>query len=494
MSDYKMTIWIGLLLMLDLSTWAQPTYFNRSYDNDGATLWASSILVLSDTAYVVVGNTADYFDVDGIFISQLNAQGDTSWLKYYGKPDHKYWSSIDNGFVRTTDGNYAMGGSITYPNGDDDCWLVKFKPNGDTLWTKSFGGSGQDVAYRCRQTFDHGFVLIGFTTSFGDPNGNIYLVKTDHNGQLEFSKTYGGIGDEVGISVEQTSDKGYFICGYTNSFGEEGIYIIKTDSLGNKQWDKVLPMNGSYGGFGFPSKDGYIVCGIKSSVDGRGDEGYMAKISLSGNAIIWEKTFGGKNNDWFEAAFDGPDGNIWVSGESNSFNQDSNSPLGWLMKISANGDSLWSRTYYTRTDKNNYIRTIQPTPDQGMIMGGSAWQNTQNMWLIKVDSMGCESPDCTYKTNINRLSPTFANKITAFPNPTNSIATISIRLKTVTEDDIICSYYALSGKEVHLTTKLKRTDYGWDVMLNKGNLESGLYIYRIFINQNLFGTGKLFFY
>ncbi|MEP7169531.1 MAG: T9SS type A sorting domain-containing protein, partial [Bacteroidota bacterium] len=117
-----------------------------------------------------------------------------------------------------------------------DFYLVKTDANGDLLWSRTYGGTDPDVAYSVQQTTDGGYIIAGQTGFANGPVGeDVYLIKTDANGDTLWSKTFGGIDNDIGLSVQQTTDGGYIIAGITWSFGAvyEDIYLIKTDSLGN---------------------------------------------------------------------------------------------------------------------------------------------------------------------------------------------------------------------------------------------------------------------
>ena len=172
------------------------------------------------------------------------AQAQRRWKQNYGG------SRVEMGYSvqQTSDAGYIVTGFTTsYGAGRNDVYLIKTNTVGDTLWTRTYGGTHNDEGYSVRQTTDGGYIVAGATASFADTlNGDVYLIKTNANGDTLWTRTYGGSVSDTGYFVQQTSDGGYVVAGYTNSFGAGGydVYVIKTNSSGDTLWTRT------YGGTG----------------------------------------------------------------------------------------------------------------------------------------------------------------------------------------------------------------------------------------------------
>jgi hypothetical protein len=215
-----------------------------------------------------------------IFVSiDVYAQSDTLWTKTYGGADNDYgWSA-----KQTSDGSFIITGhTYSFGAGGYDVYLIKTNSSGDTLWTKTYGGANNDYGYSVQQTSDGGYIIAGHTGSFGAGGDNVYLIKADSSGDTLWTKTYGGTGGDHGSSVQQTSDGGYIIAGGTYSFGagNADVYLIKADSSGDTLWTKTY--GGTSSDFGRSVQqisDGeYIIAGETGSFGAGSSDVYLIKI------------------------------------------------------------------------------------------------------------------------------------------------------------------------------------------------------------------------
>jgi len=226
--------------------------WNRTYGGQGSDT-ARSLIQTSDGGYALAGETTSYGNTSSVFLSydfwlvKTDENGNMLWNQTYGgyrlffENGTEYGGSMANSVVQTNDGGYVLAGR-TYAIGAglSDFYLVKTDSNGNMLWNKTYGGEENDVPLFMIQTRDDGFALTGYTESFGAGNQDYWLVKTDSDGNMEWSQTYGGTGYDEATSLVQTEDGGYVLLGRSTSIEKGDIWLIKTDNNGNMVWNKEL--------------------------------------------------------------------------------------------------------------------------------------------------------------------------------------------------------------------------------------------------------------
>ena len=318
-----------------------------------------------------------------------NPMSGTSFAKTYGGTDDDGAFSVQ----QTSDGGYIVAGTTwSFGAGGADIFLIKTDANGNRIWTKTYGGTNDDTASSVQQTSDGGYIVAGRTYSFGAGDGDIILIKTDENGNIQWAKTYGGTRWDYASSVQQTSDGGYIVAGATSSFGagwDDDIFLIKTDANGNIQWAKTY--GGTYGDWAYSvqqtSDGGYIVAGRTYSFGAGDGDIILIKTDENGN-IQWAKTYGGTRWDYASSVQQTSDGGYIVAGATSSFG------AGWdddifLIKTDANGNIQWAKTY--RGASGDGAFSVQQTSDGGYIVAnytfsfGAGWND---IFLIKTDANG----------------------------------------------------------------------------------------------------------
>ncbi|NQV19434.1 MAG: T9SS type A sorting domain-containing protein [Armatimonadetes bacterium] len=325
---------------------------------------------------------------------------DTLWTETFGGSQSDAAYSVQ----QTTDGDYIITGySESYGAGDRDFWLVKIDENGYEIWNQHYGGIESDFAFSGQQTTDGGFIIIGYTSSYGVGFDDFWLVKTDENGNEEWNQTYGGYSYEWASSVQQTSDGGYIISGCTLSYGAGGgnFWLVKTDENGNEQW------NQTYGGNEYEwassvqqtTDGGYIIAGWTESYGAGGEDFWLVKTDENGNEQ-WNQTFGGNENDGALSVQTTTDGGYIVAGDTESFGAGGQDF--WLVKTDENGIEEWNQTY--GGDEWEWVYSVQQTTDEGYIIAGSTGTygaGEHDFWLVKTDEDGNDEWNQTFGGNDN---------------------------------------------------------------------------------------------
>jgi hypothetical protein len=325
----------------------------------------------------------------------LLAQGpDTLWTRTYGSTqnDQAYWAQ------ETADGGYIVVGDTQFPSfGDHDVYLLKTDANGDTLWERHYGGEKDDLGRSVFQTFpDSGYLVIGITESFGAGRNDVYLIKTDADGDTLWTKTYGVVKvHDRARAAWQTSDGGYVIAGDSHHLWagyDYDMYILRTDADGDTLWTRVYGTGRvderAYSVRELPD-GGYIVAGYTGPEDASNYDIYLMKISAAGDSL-WTQTYGGSDQDYGYSVALAADGGFVVAGYSSSYGTCLAEQCDvCLIKTDADGGTIWMRTY--GGPKNDYAYSVQAVPGGGYIVAGATYSFSavqRDIFLLKTDEDG----------------------------------------------------------------------------------------------------------
>ena len=379
---------------------------------------ANSVEQTLDGGYIVAG-TKQYFiddlskkDRSDYMIVKYTSGGVVEWQKLCGGGlddlAHSVQQAADGGYMivgRTT----SSDRDITKNKGAWDCWLVKLNLVGTIEWQNTYGTAGTEGASSIIRTLDGGYIIAGWS----NPNdSNVYtwkggydywILKLGVNGAIEWQKSIGGSADDFAQSIQQTSDGGYIVAGYTSSNdkhvsgfkGKTDYWIVKLNSSGSIEWEKTF--GGSLLEYARSIKQtndgGYIVAGYTSSIDGdvtynhgKGDC-WILKLRQDGS-IEWQKSFGGSGEDDANSVLQTDDGGYIVAGYTESNDGDvirkDKFRDSWLVKLSPSGMMEWQMNLGGRYNDYEDARSIQQTNDGGYIVAGFKG----NYWIIKLSPTG----------------------------------------------------------------------------------------------------------
>ncbi len=467
---------LSLLALAISTTYAQPpdTLWTRTFGGSSGEL-GFSVQQTADGGYIIAGITSSYgAGSDDVWLIKTDANGDSLWTRTFGGSHRDHGSSVQ----QTTDGGYIIAGwTASFGAGGYDVWLIKTDSLGSEQWNRTFGGSDDDRGYSVQQTTDGGYIVAATTLSYGAGDGDVWLIKTDANGNQQWSRTFGGSSIDRGRSVLHTTDGGYIIVGETVSYGAGGydVWLIKTDANGIEQWNRT------FGGTSYDqghsvqhtTDGGYIIAGWTVSYGAGSYDVWLIKTDSLGNHQ-WNRTFGGGRYDQGHSVQQTTDGGYVVAGYTWSYGA-GNWDV-WLIKTDSLGNHQWNRTF----GGSNYdeARSVQQTTDGGYVIVG--WTlfygaGLQDVWLIRLASeTSVENNPTTHHPNEFTLHP-------PYPNPFNPATTISYDVPI--SGWVRLNIYNLLGQRITTIVDHRATPGSYSVVWDAGDLPSGIYFCKMETNN-----------
>jgi hypothetical protein len=469
------------------------------------------------------------------WIWKMDEKGTPEWQKSFGGDGVDLLQSIkitnDGGFILAgTSSSSISGDKKELCKGQEDFWIIKLDAKGKEIWQRTIGGSGQEKLLSIAQTKDGGYILGGTSSSnksepdekgvedkYGkaeDSKGNLdyWIVKLDKDGKIKWQKTFGGQYVDELKSIEQTSDKGYILGGYSNSpvsgnktqdnFGFNDYWIIKLDEEGNELWQRTFGGDQDDTLFALTqTNDGGFIAGgnsnsgatdSKSKSNQNGTDFWVVKLDKTGT-IEWQETYNYGEKDVLTSIVENKDGTFLIGGYAQS--ETVNSKLGAksktplkkgndkegindyiALKIKATGEEIWTQTVGSKGDE--VLKKLFETRDGGYILAGTSLFPSGGV----AESRGGSSNDrkstmggsdfWIVKLRDKEKKIEEKQKIEAIPNPaisyTNVIVTYDYQKGTATLFD-------LSGRSMQ-TIKLTGEK---SIPVDLSNLPQGIYIIEV---------------
>ncbi|KJU86048.1 lipoprotein [Candidatus Magnetobacterium bavaricum] len=300
---------------------------------------------VADGGFVVGGSTYSFgVGSKDIIIVRLTPWGALQWAYTYGGGE------IDNlqSCLELSGGGFvAAGYTSSFGVGYSDAWVLRLNGDGSIRWSKTFGGSGVDYAKAIRALGDGGFIVAGYTGSFGSGADDIWLLRLDADGNVSWQKTYGSNSIENTYAIEEVPAGGFIVAGQTNApdGSHRGIILLRLDADGNIRWQRVIKGAASLGAYCVkPLGDGgFIVSGYHSDLT---NTAFLVIRTDAAGAILWQYAYGGGGgaDDRSYAVNVTTDGGFVVSGTTTSFGGLFGSAL-WLLRLDPNGQVRWQYAY-----------------------------------------------------------------------------------------------------------------------------------------------------
>ncbi len=475
---------------------------------------------------------------------------DTAYIFTYGGVSYDHSREIQS----TNDGGYILVGSTgSFGNGSSDIYLLKIDSACSLQWSKAIGGNEVEWGYSVKQTFDNGFIIAGYTNSYGAGGYDVYLVKTDSLGDTVWTKSYGGEDWDLGYSVQQTSDSGFVICGETYSFGSGNtdVYVIKTNKTGDTTWTRTIGGINKDMGYSIiiTNDSNYVIVGETSSFGLDSSDVYLIKLNKNGDTM-WTKTYGGNGIDVGYNLDNTSDNGLILIGSTNSFTSGVGMEA-YMIKTDSMGGTLWTQLHGTGFDITG--SAIKQLPDDGFVIGGTSmsgglggkglyivktnsiggWQTSaifgdvqdeegysitlgntgeilfagtttsygygnEEIYLIKVDTL-VASYTLEIDSTLDNLSPPPMMSIQSFkktesikvyPNPFKVSTSIIISQEILQRKNIRFLIFDLLGNKLFQINEINTSP----LTVFKGALKPGIYIYTLAENETPLSSGKLIIY
>lgn len=308
----------------------------------------SKVFQTNDDGYLVIGTTTRYaignIDID---VAKLDSTGNVVWEKTYGgQYDDKPASA-----VKVSDGYIIVGSTTSSNTSGTDILAIRIDNSGNIIWQKTFGGSSGDNASKIIETQDGNYAIIGSTQSFNAQDFDFYLLKIDGSGNKLWDKLYGGSNGDEGYSIAELQDGSLILCGFAVGFGSgntgRDMFIIKTDANGNEQWHKAF--GGIYQDRATQvviTSDGIVIGGtetlsIQTTTTQENTDIFVIKTDFDGN-LLWQSQFGGDQDEGTGEMIINSDGHFIIAGSENSYSKNSNvyflniNPQGKITRVDDN--------------------------------------------------------------------------------------------------------------------------------------------------------------
>lgn len=340
------------------------------------------VIQTSDGGYIAAGKTGSMSSSNDVYVVKVTSTGEVEWEMNYGSIKEDYAKSIR----QTSDGGYIVGGGTRSFNvGVVDYYVIKLDSSGNVQWEQKFGGSQTDICESVIQTKDGGYMAAG--QSWINPqNGDVYIIKLDADGEEEWHKSIGGSLEDGAYDIQQTPDRGYIIAGYTRSAGDGSydMFIVKTDSDGEEEWMSDFGGNNHDQALSIEQhRDGYIAAGYTKSFSESSDI-YVVRLDLDGNEV-WKKSYGSSSTDEeARSIMKTSDGGYILVGKTNQYTYGAFDV--YLLKLDRNGKEQWAQVFGGENDDYGY--SVRQTSDGGYILGGQTKSVGfgGNVYIIKTEA------------------------------------------------------------------------------------------------------------
>ncbi len=468
---------IFVILVISTSVFAQPaTLWTQTYGGSDDDV-GYCVQKTNDGGYIIAGSTKSFGAGDyDVYLIKTDATGTQEWYKTFGG------SAADVGYSvqATSDGGYIIVGETwSFGAGSYDVYLIKTDAAGNEEWSQTFGGTDYDKGRFIQITSDGGFIIVGRTWSYGAGEYDVWLIKTDASGNMEWDQTFGGTGFEYGKDVQQASDGGYVVAGgnSSNATGDESVYIVKTDESGNEESSQIMSISPGVFAASVTSSEsgGYVFLGTSSPGYGTGST-YLVQTDANCN-VQSTQTYTHAGGESVGAECWSARGIVTLGSVIGQVDVDA-----LVRKTDASGNTEWTQTYGGSGD--DIAHSGCDLGRGGSIIVGSTdseGAGGSDVWLICLDSE-------TGVIELDLPQPLSFSLLPAYPNPFNP--STLIRFQVPTAGDVQLQIYDIQGNLVSTLTDGWQKAGSYEASFDGTDLSSGIYLAR-FTAGDIVQTEKL---
>jgi len=399
-----LVVFLVLVIGMRAFSWARVLDF-------GGEDYGISGIGTKDGGYVVIGNSYKKGTKDSeLLIIKLDGKGELVWERSYGGGAEELGKAV----IEEDDGYLVLGVSGSYGSGGRDAWVLKVNKDGDKVWERFYGGAQDDWPSSIKRV-DGGYIISGYIEKNGPFFTDFWVLRIDENGRKVWERTYDKSAQDRGYSLALAKDSGYFLAGVCGPMGLNfyDYCLVRIDDKGDKLWDRV------YGGrrweLGYAiepfQEGGYLLAGM-SGVVGLGELYRLAKVIggvLPGGSgfvapgrydvwvmrlddsgeKVWEKSYGGSEDDRIYAMRNSKDGGYVLVGRSRSYGSGDYSA--WIFKIDKAGELVWSRVCGGEGDDGAF--GIEALAEGFLVVGYTSGVGSKDFLVLRMDEegdCGCE--------------------------------------------------------------------------------------------------------
>jgi hypothetical protein len=476
---------LAICLLVEALAFSQG--FNRRYDflGLGTAQTALNIELLPD-GYLTIGGGTDYDSIaPGVFfthgsvhLTRINQNGIVKWEKRAFRPFHTALPGWSNCCDTIPGGGYVVGGASEDTTGFDEVYLMRFDTQGDTLWTRVFGdpaGNNYWIGRQVKHLSDGGFLIVGDRGGNFGNNVDGFIIRTDSEGSELWRATYGGALIDGIVSIEKCSSLTYFTGGVSfSSMTNSNFWVQRVNLDGDVLWSRTWGGEHKESNAQLaPTNDGhaFVAGGWSFAPDFSLMRPYLAKLDSADGSTIWERFIGPQAySTLFFAGKETPSGDLIAAGVS--YANATTDQQGLLCRTTSEGDSIWMYNYFYQdemmSDGTGRFYDVLPTADGGFIAAGATYFSasghnpqgiSQDTWVVKVDADGCIVPGCN-TVGITEQATNLLDALRIWPNPAQgqctvhlelpaSIGTGALLLTVVAADGRVAQQHSLAGNGTH---------------------------------------------